>query len=157
LAGAVAIGVVLVLGASACSSDDGGSAASAPSLSQPAAPPASRPSKDDFVRQANQICQDFNQQMAALGDQLGDEASLDALVTAYRDTALPAFRRAVDKITALGFPIEDDAALRTLFGDIDAAIKRVESNPQKELQDSDDPFESVNQRLTDYGLDSCAP
>ena len=95
--------------------------------------------------------------MATLGDQLGEDASLDALVASYRDTALPAFRRAVDKITALGFPSEDDAALRTLFGDVDAALGRVEADPEKELQGNDDPFESVNERLTEYGLDSCAP
>jgi hypothetical protein len=145
--------VVVPLGGCSSGGGDAASGSRPPSLSQP----VQRPSKDDFVRQANAICQDFDLQMATLGDQLGEDASLDALVTAYRDQALPGFRQAVDRIVALGFPREDDAALRTLFGDVYGAIERVEKNPEKELQASNDPFESVNQRFSAYGLDRCAP
>jgi hypothetical protein len=150
-----ALAAVLGLSVAACGGDDGGGEATATTATT--APGAPRPSKDEFVAAANGLCDQFNQQMATIGDQLGDDASLDDLVAAYRDKALPAFRATVTGIRALGFPAEDDTALRTLFDDVDAAIDRVQKDPEKELQASNDPFESVNQRLEDYGLDRCAP
>jgi hypothetical protein len=146
--------LVVFIGASAAGcggGDDSGSPAA------PTAASAPGPGRDDFLAAANGLCDQFNQQMAAIGDKLGDDASLEDLVAAYRDQALPALRQTVVRIRALGFPAGDDAALRTLFGDVDAAIDRVQADPEKELQASNDPFESVNQRLTHYGLDHCTP
>ena len=153
--GPPALVVLVLLGVTVAGCSGGDDDTSTP----PAAPGPSvpRPTRDDFVREANGICDDFNQQMATIGDRLGDDASLDDLVAAYRDEALPALRTTVARIRALGFPAEDDASLRTLFGDVEGAIDRVQANPEEELQASNDPFESVNQRLSDYGLDRCAP
>jgi hypothetical protein len=146
--------VVLACAVTACSGDDGNGSAEPPASADASAP---RPTRVDFVTAANGLCDEFNQQMATIGDQLGDDASLDDLVAAYRDKALPALREMVVHIRALGFPSEDDAALGALFDDVDAAIDRVQANPEKELQASNDPFESVNQRLESYGLERCAP
>jgi hypothetical protein len=154
----VAVGVlVVVLVCGGCSGGDDAGSASASASGRSLRQPLQRPTKADFVRQANDVCRELDQQLAADGDQLGEDASLDELVAVYRDNALPAFRGAMDRIVALGFPTEDDAALRTLFSDVYAAIDRVAADPEKQLMASSDPFESVNQRLTDYGLDSCAP
>jgi len=152
--GAIVLVVGLTCAVTACSGHDGDSNGEPAASAGPAAP---RPTRGDFVAAANGLCDGFNQEMATIGDQLGDDASLDDLVGAYRDKALPALRDTVVHIRALGFPTEDDAALRALFDDVDAAIDRVQANPEKELQASNDPFESVNQRLESYGLERCAP
>ena len=150
--------MVLVVGLTAamtaCSGDDGNGNAQPPASADPSAP---RPTRADFVTAANGLCDEFNQQMATISRTARRRRLPRRPRRRLSRQGAAGLRDMVVHIRALGFPTEDDAALRALFDDINEAIDRVQANPEKELQASNDPFESVNQHLESYGLERCAP
>lgn len=111
-------------------------------------------SREDFLGRANQICEDSNTQLVDVADGLQDGADADEveqIVTDFADTV----QGAVDQIRVLDAPAADRQELDTLLDDTDQALDDLRSDPLNALQDQADPFDDINQRLSDFGLVAC--
>ncbi|MBX3284292.1 MAG: hypothetical protein KF703_03030 [Actinobacteria bacterium] len=106
----------------------------------------------DFVERANRICREGGAALAGQEPDTSDQAALAAYVT---DTFVPAVRRQLDDIRALGFPPGDEAELAAILDDTDAALDRLAADPIGVIDSGRDPFADVNQRLNAYGLTDC--
>jgi hypothetical protein len=126
--------------AAACGDDDGGSEIS----------------QEDFIEQANEICEAGN---AELEELLADvdvstmsEEEIGELVV---DEQVPIVRDQIDSIRDLGFPDGDEEEVGGILDDAEQLLDDIEDDPQMLFAD-EDPFAAVNERLAEYGLATCA-
>ena len=111
--------------------------------------------KDDFVDQANAVCEAGNAKLDAAGEKLGDSPT-DKQIKAFVLTALvPNISGQIAAIRKLGFPAADKEQLTALFASAERILARIKKNPSL-VTGSDDPFAAVNQELSAYGLTVCS-
>jgi hypothetical protein len=113
------------------------------------------PSKSDFVAEANAICDEQNKLIAAVGAELGEDASQEAIDDFVRETFVPAVRDEVGRIRALGFPPADANELQGVLFDIEAVLDDLSKSPDEVFEAGTTPFDEINQRLDEYGLTAC--
>ncbi len=105
-----------------------------------------------FVEAANRICREGSDALAGGEPDATDQDAMAAYITG---TFVPAVRRQLDEIRALGFPPGDEAELAAILDDTDAALDRLAADPIGVINSGRDPFGDVNARLNAYGLTDC--
>ena len=112
-------------------------------------------SKEDFVAQANQICEDGNAVFEQAGDELGENPSPEEIESFATDTLVPNVQDQIDDIRDLGIPEGDEDEVNAILDDSEEILGEVEDDPSQ-ITGGGDPFAEVNPRLRDYGLTECA-
>lgn len=114
--------------------------------------PADDNAKADFLARANEICRVGADALAGSEPSSNDQEALAAYVT---DVFVPAVRKQIDDIRALGLPPGDEAELTAIFDATYAALDRLAADPITIVNSGEDPFDGVNQQLIAYGLTDC--
>lgn len=110
--------------------------------------------KEEFIVQANAICEAGNAEINQAGEaQQGAPGTpeFDAFVT---DTLVPNVQGQIDDIRALGIPEEDADQVNGLLDEAESILDEIAADPASVTQG--DPFAPINQGLEDYGLTTCA-
>lgn len=129
----------------------------APTTTTTEAPTTTAPGSNDtaraaFTEAANRICREGSD---ALAGQEPDATDQDAMAGFITGTFVPAVRRQLDDIRALGFPPGDEAELAGILDDTDVALDALAADPIGVINSGRDPFADVNARLNAYGLTDC--
>lgn len=114
--------------------------------------PADDNAKADFLARANEICRVGADALAGSEPSSNDPEALAAYV---KDVFVPAVRKQIDDIRALGLPPGDEAELTAIFDATYAALDRLAADPITIVNSGEDPFDGVNQQLIAYGLTDC--
>lgn len=114
--------------------------------------PADDNAKADFLARANEICRVGADALAGSEPSSNDQEALAAYV---KDVFVPAVRKQIDDIRALGLPPGDEAELTAIFDATYAALDRLAADPITIVNSGEDPFDGVNQQLIAYGLTDC--
>jgi hypothetical protein len=109
--------------------------------------------KDQFVQQANQICDQGNKELDTASQALGQNPTADQISSFATDTVVPAVERQVSDIRALGAPAGDEEQVNALLDAAQADAEKVKSDPT--VLANGDPFADANKLADDYGLTSC--
>jgi hypothetical protein len=134
-------------------------------------------SKQQFVEQANAICAASNERIDPLFERVYadlDDVDLndpDSRFVIFRrfDEAmgevLPIIEQQLDDIGVLQPPAEDEELIDTLLADQEAAIAEFaglleaaadgDESALAALETDEDPFDEIDRRARDYGLDVC--
>lgn len=134
-------------------------------------------SKQQFVEQANAICAASNERIDPLFERVYadlDDVDLndpDSRFVIFRrfdeamDEVLPIIEQQLDDIGVLQPPAEDEELIDTLLADQEAAIAEFaglmeaaadgDAVALAALETDEDPFDEIDRRARDYGLDAC--
>jgi hypothetical protein len=117
-------------------------------------------SKQQFVKQANAICEKRLQEKdatvqntlrrLATADRKSAERQLEEVIT---EDALPGYQKIIDEIDALTPPPKDVATVDGFLAKAKAAQREAEENPAALL--ASNPFMDATKAAQKYGLDSC--
>jgi hypothetical protein len=115
-------------------------------------------SKAEFVKQANAICKEAEQERLNLFKQVTASVSPDASKK-VRDKALheiivAPYEGAAEEIESLGAPSGDEATIEALVEAMEASLRKVEKNPRL-IASSTVQFAESNKMANDYGLTNC--
>jgi hypothetical protein len=116
-------------------------------------------SEDEFVEQANEICDEGADELDAASEELfGDEEPTPEELSGFADTFEDSIIGQIDDIDALNGPGDLEDELDPILDDArDAAAEFAEvlrDDPESAF--AEDPFSDINERLTELGLTSCA-
>jgi hypothetical protein len=145
---------VFVLGAG-CSGATGVATSPTTSTTTPV-----RLTKEEFVAQANAICQVSKDESNKIDQELRSkypdpkavpEDEFQVLLKDAVERLLPYYRKQVQDLRALKGPLEDEATLNAGIEKLDAAIKELEADPNAIGK----PAWSAYQPGYDYGLTTC--
>jgi hypothetical protein len=138
LVGAALVMSVLGFG---CGDDDGGSDIS----------------KDDFIEQANAICEAGSADLQEASEGFDENSTQEEIADFVTDVLVPNVRDQIDEIRDLGFPEGDEDELESIFDDTEEQLDEIADDPEAFIgADAEDPFADINQRMSDYGLTTCA-
>jgi hypothetical protein len=112
--------------------------------------------KEQFVKQANAICQSEMQKkedfLISTFEKKG-KAPLDASLSELEEVAPGVFQVYGEMLSRLGGltpPLADQAAVERFMGEWEASLEKAEANPALIFHE---PFEKANEAATRYGLD----
>jgi hypothetical protein len=144
--GAIAAALVLIVAVAGCG---GGSDDSSSST-------AAALSKEDFLKQGNQICADGNKEIEAASSQVfsSGKPSQDEMDAFVNDTLIPSVQSQVDAIRALGAPEGDEDQVNAILDAAQGAIDEAKADPTL-LEGNNDPFAETNKLANAYGLTEC--
>ena len=113
--------------------------------------------KDEFIKQADQICADgdksINEAFNALGSGQPSQQEQEQVVT---DTVVPEIQGEVDGISALTPPAGDEEEVSAILDAAQSAVDQVKEDPSLLTQQgAEDPFNEANQLAKEYGLKVC--
>jgi ABC-type glycerol-3-phosphate transport system substrate-binding protein len=114
--------------------------------------------KSEFLAKGNAICDAGNKEVnAAFEEAIGKgrptQEQLNSVVT---DSLVPSIQGQIDDIRDLDAPEGDDGQIGQILDEAELALQDVRENPSLATQEGgQDPFESVNKQLNDYGLSTC--
>jgi hypothetical protein len=112
--------------------------------------------KPQFVKRADEICQDINDQARGKVEKylrVGDvnPASESKLA---RTILIPAFEEEIDQISSLGAPAGDEEQITAILTSIQTPLDQAKSEPTKFLRGGE-PFPAATKLAEAYGLKSC--
>ena len=113
----------------------------------------SAPTKAEFVKEGNAICEKGNAELDAATANFGPQtppAEVDAFVT---DTLVPNVQGQIDDLRELTPPAGDENTVDEMLDTAQDNLDTVEDDPASIR--SGDPFAEANQLLRDYGLTVC--
>lgn len=112
-------------------------------------------SKAEFLKQADAICQKGNTAIdkSVKGVDLDNTTEAAA---ALSEKVVPAAKKQIRQIRALGFPEGDGAELDAMLDDADALLDKAADDPLKAYRTHTHPFADVDRRLIGYGITRCA-
>ena len=142
---------LLAIGLAGCSDDEGPASGDSSVPGEPI-------SQEAFLEQANQVCRDGNQALAAATADLADDLSPDdaeAIADFATNVYVPNIRQQLEDIRAIGFPPGEEDTIEGLLTDAEAALAEVETDPAAAFLGGTDPFADVNPELEAYGLTEC--
>jgi hypothetical protein len=156
--GVAVIAVLGVLVATAFLVGCGSDSSSNASATDEAAAPLS---KAEFVKQAEEICQQGTKKKdAAVSAALKEQAAQGQAAPTAQDTAklveetvLPSYSKIVDQMSRLGAPQGDEAKVEKLTSEFEAALQAAEANPAKASQKN--PFIPADEAAKAYGIENC--
>jgi hypothetical protein len=116
---------------------------------------ASAPTKQEWLARANAACEAADKVMNREGRALfaDGEPSQEVMTDYALEVVVPAFRRTIEEIRALGAPAGDEAVVERLLTAQEQGTDRVERDPLSIFED-DEPSEA-DRLAAEYGLDSC--
>ena len=112
-------------------------------------------SKDDFLEQANAICEEGSDELEEATEDIDfedEEEATEFIEGEFRDS----IQGQIDDIRDLGFPEGDEEELDEILNDAEEALEDLVDDPEAAFASGEDPFADVNEDLVDYGLDECA-
>jgi hypothetical protein len=147
--GAIAAALVLIaaVAVAGCGGGDDSSSSTTTALS-----------KEEFLKQGNQICADGNKTIDAASQDVfsggkPSQSDIEAFVT---DTLLPTVQTEVDGIRALGAPEGDEDQVTAIVDSAQQAIDDSKADPSLiATNSSNDPFADTNKLANAYGLTEC--
>ena len=108
---------------------------------------------DDFVAQADSICQSADSELDQVGQELGNSPSQADLEKTVEDTVVPNLQQQLNAIEALGAPEGETEQVDEITSGLSDAISELEADPSKITDDT--LFADVNQKAEDFGLTVC--
>jgi hypothetical protein len=114
---------------------------------------------DDFAQQMNDICAEGNQEIDSEAQSVfggGGEPSKADQEKFVSETVVPSIEGQIEDIRALGEPDEGAEELDTVLSDAEDALAEVEGDPSVITEGGEDPFEGINQQMTELGVPACA-
>jgi hypothetical protein len=113
--------------------------------------------KAEFIQQADAICTKGNKaddaaQKKAFGSGKPTQKEFEQFVTG---ALIPSVQGQISGVEALTPPAGDEATVKKMLDDSQAALDKLKSDPTLVLQQSSDPFAKSNQELKAYGLKVC--
>lgn len=118
--------------------------------------------KAEFVKKANAICAQANQELAEIAEKFTQEKNLseknrptDAQVTELATRSLPPIKRQVEELRALGVPTGDEQQVDEFLSAAEEAVEKGEQDPAALYGANGGAFAKANRLATDYGLDKC--
>jgi hypothetical protein len=116
-------------------------------------------SEEDFVAQANDICDEGNERLDALAEEveggLEDNEPAEELLDDFAAQFVDEVRGQVAAIRELDGPGELEDELNPVLDDADDILDQIDEDPSVFTSERD-PFEDVNARLDEIGLTECA-
>jgi hypothetical protein len=119
-------------------------------------------SKKEYLKQANGICRDGNEQLEVAfeeffadfrEDQQPTPEQLEELV----GIVVPIFRTALGAVEELEGPPALDKKVDSLVADYEEVLEEIEADPEVAFgEDAPDPFKALDKRAKKLGLKSCA-
>jgi hypothetical protein len=145
-----AVAAIAVIGVVGCGggSDDSSSSTSSTALS-----------KDEFVKQANEICAKGNDQIDSAASKTfsGGQPSPQEAQQFVTDTVIPGIQGEIDDIRALGAPAGDEDQVNAILGAAQQGVDAAKQDPSiLEGSQASDPFAQADKLAKDYGLTDCA-
>jgi hypothetical protein len=115
------------------------------------------PSKSEFIRQADQICKQGDQEIDQAAQQLGPGRPSDEQLEQFAtETLVPGIQGQIDDIRALTPPPRDEQQITEFLDSAQDALDQLEQDPSLLLRESGDPFKETTQLARDYGFEDCA-
>lgn len=118
--------------------------------------------KAEFVKKANAICTQANQELGKIAEKFSQEKNLseknrptDAQVTELAELSLPPIKRQVEELRALGVPTGDEEQVDEFLSAAEEAVEKGERDPAALYGANGGAFAKANRLATDYGLDKC--
>lgn len=141
LAGALVAGLIVA----GCGDDDGDDEVAG----------AAQLSKQEWLDQANAACEDADKVMDREGQKVFSEGepSQEVMKEYALEVVVPAFRRTITEIRALGAPAGDEEVVEELLSAQEQGTDRVEQDPLS-IFEEDEPSEA-DRLAADYGLTAC--
>lgn len=150
----ILIAVVAALVVAGCGGDDGNDTTTSSTSSL---------TKQQFVREANQICKQTDDKIERASKQFfadapPDEEAPPAEIEQFaKQTALPAIEDEIDRIRALGAPQGDEDEVKAILDAAQEGLDKLEQDPDEIAQGGAAPaLEKFDKLAGDYGLDKCA-
>jgi hypothetical protein len=116
-------------------------------------------SEDEFVGQANDICEEGNARLDTLAEEveggLEDNEPAEDLLEDFAGQFVDEVRGQVEAIRELDGPGDLEDELNPVLDDADGILDQIEEDPSVFTSEGD-PFEDVNARLDELGLTECA-
>jgi hypothetical protein len=115
--------------------------------------------KEQFIQQADAICQEGNQATRQAANDLfsNGQQPTDEQVSQYvNDTLVPTIQSEVDQIGALTPPAGDEDDVQAILAAVSDALDQVKQSPSSLLASGDEgPFAEADRLAVDYGLKVC--
>jgi hypothetical protein len=111
--------------------------------------------KEEYVTQGNQICEEGNAQIAEDAEAIGDAPDQAASESFVTDSLVPNIQDQIDQLRDLGIPEGDEDQVNGMLDQAESALGEIEADPAL-LFDENDPFTEVNDELEEYGLTACS-
>ena len=119
-------------------------------------------SKAQFVKQAGEICQEAAKKKDAavtaalkeLAAQAQKPPTPQESAELVEKTVIPAYKSAVDRLGQLGAPKADEAKVKKLVGEYEAALQDVEGEPAVAAKRN--PFVKADAAAKAYGIANCS-
>ncbi len=133
----ISLSLLLVLAAAGCSGED-------------------RLSEEEFVKQANAICAEGNEELESAADELVEdgeptEEDLEGLI----DTAIDNVSAQLDEIEDLSPPEDMEADVEDLLETARSELQDLQDAGADAFTSGGNPFEESNEKARDLGLDEC--
>ena len=115
----------------------------------------SGPSKDEYIAQADKICEDSNAEIVKIGSDLGPDPSKKEAAEVVKTDLLPELEARAQKLEALERPSGDEDDLESYYQDLDDGISTIADDPEAAIASSDNPFEASDKAAQEYGFKVC--
>lgn len=124
---------------------------------------ASSVSKAEFVKKGNAICAKGEKEVEKGVEKFTEENNLSGTNPATEkqveemaeEFLVPAVRKQLKEIRALGIPSGDAKEVEAIFAAVEEALKKTEEDPSVIAQDGVGPFKKANKLSREYGLTVC--
>ena len=119
--------------------------------------------KAQFLKQGNAICaagnKEINEGFKSFFEKSNlkknEEPSKAQKEEAAETILIPAIRKDVDGIRALGAPEGEEEQVEEILDAAEEALEKVESDPTAAFNENNDAFANVNKMSSEYGLTAC--
>ena len=135
LAGLLAIGLI----AAGCGDDDEGGETGALT-------------KQEFIAQADAICQRDSEEIAQAGSEIESQADVDEFVS---KTLIPKLQDEIDSLGDLGVPEGDDAQVEAILDAAQQGLDEIKADPSLAQSQATNPLNEASALAQDYGLKVC--
>jgi hypothetical protein len=141
---AVSVAAALALGACGGDDDDGESI-----------------SKQEFVAQADEICEESDARIEAEGRKVfaNRRPSQQEIVTYMEEVVIPEVTQQVDAVDQLPVPEGDEEQIQAVVDSAREGLETAEADPARfagtEGEDSEDPFDEASRLAGEYGIQEC--
>jgi hypothetical protein len=115
-------------------------------------------SKSEFIKQADQICRQGDQQIQQAGQELGPGSpSEEELEQFAAETVVPNIQEQIDGIRQLTPPKGDEEEVNAILDAAQEGIDRLAADPSLLVQgqDAGGAFTEANRLAQEYGLEAC--
>jgi hypothetical protein len=115
----------------------------------------SGPTKAEFIEQADKICQEGDDKIAAAAEDFADPANPTEaeVMTAVEDVVVPSLRGQVEELRELDPPEADSEEIEAMLDALEKATEAAEADPEAVLDEG--TFADANERAQEYGFESC--